>query len=326
MIPEASQQYFRQIGKALRTTFKGAQLTLRHLRHALLRPKVPPVYPDSPTYFAQSNEGIVTLGYPHEHLPVPQHARYQLHNEIDDCIVCDKCAKICPVNCIDIEAVKSPDVIGHTSDGTAKRLYAAKFDIDMAKCCFCGLCTTVCPTECLTMTDEYDFSTFEVAELNFPFATMTPEEVAQRQREYDEAQAAKKAASLQKNTSAETPASGSAKPAFRPRVVASSTQNTEKQKDEPVVPSEEEAPKKPVFRPKMKPQTTEAPEPETPAAEAPSEEEAPKKPVFRPKMKPQTTEAPEPETPAAEAPSEEEAPKKPVFRPKMKPKTPPPAE
>ena len=90
--------------------------------------------------------------------PIPDVGRYRLHNEIDDCIVCDKCAKICPVDCIDIEPIKATEEIGKTSDGTPKRIYAAKFDIDMGKCCFCGLCTTVCPTECLTMTKVYDFS------------------------------------------------------------------------------------------------------------------------------------------------------------------------
>ena len=97
-----------------------------------------------------------------EQIPIPDHGRYQLHNEIDDCIVCDKCAKICPVDCIDIEPVRSPEVFGQTSDGTPLRIHAAKFDIDMAKCCFCGLCTVVCPTECLTMTKEFDFSTTDI--------------------------------------------------------------------------------------------------------------------------------------------------------------------
>ena len=130
-------------------------------------------------YF-DKQEGIVTLQYPFEELPVPDNCRYQLHNEIDDCIVCDKCAKVCPVNCIDIEPVRAVEEIGKTSDGTPKRIYAAKFDIDMAKCCFCGLCTTVCPTECLTMTKEFDFSVFDIKEHNFVFGEMTEGEIAEK--------------------------------------------------------------------------------------------------------------------------------------------------
>ena len=63
-------------------------------------------------------------------MPVPDNGRYKLHNEIDDCIVCDLCAKVCPVNCIEIEPIKATDIIGKTSDGTNKRIHAAKFDIE----------------------------------------------------------------------------------------------------------------------------------------------------------------------------------------------------
>ena len=128
-----------------------------------------PLAPSADNYFEKEN-ALFTVQYPKEVLPVPAIGRYKLHNEIDDCIVCDKCAKICPVDCIDIEPIRSVDEIGKTSDGTSKRIYVAKFDIDMAKCCFCGLCTTVCPTECLTMTDDYDFSTYDIKEHNIPFA------------------------------------------------------------------------------------------------------------------------------------------------------------
>jgi formate hydrogenlyase subunit 6/NADH:ubiquinone oxidoreductase subunit I len=48
-------------------------------------------------YFSQS-EGIITLEYPASQIPTPVNGRYQLHNEMDDCIVCDKCVKVCPVD------------------------------------------------------------------------------------------------------------------------------------------------------------------------------------------------------------------------------------
>ena len=106
-------------------------------------------------YFKQK-DGVVTTLYPYESIPVPDNGRYRLHNEMEDCIVCDLCAKICPVDCIAIDPIKSTVEIGKTSDGSTRRIYAATFDIDMAKCCYCGLCTTVCPTESLTMTKAYD--------------------------------------------------------------------------------------------------------------------------------------------------------------------------
>jgi formate hydrogenlyase subunit 6/NADH:ubiquinone oxidoreductase subunit I len=171
--------YFSDINRGVRTTAKGLKLTLKHLWGARKR-KVSHNIQD-PDYFSQPN-GHVTLQYPHEKLEIPENGRYQLDIEIDDCIVCDKCAKICPVDCIEIEAIKSPELIRNTSDGSPVRLYAAKFDIDMAKCCFCGLCTTVCPTECLTMNSEYDYSVSEVSMLNFAFSNLSPE-TAQEKRD-----------------------------------------------------------------------------------------------------------------------------------------------
>ncbi|WP_448520223.1 4Fe-4S binding protein [Rhodoflexus sp.] len=218
--------YFQNIITAAQTLWKGICLTGRHLRDAIRKPRQGTLPVSDAQYFHQE-QSIITLQYPKERLPVPDNGRYKLHNQIDDCIVCDKCAKICPVNCIDIEAIKAPEAIGTTSDGTPIRLYAAKFDIDMAKCCFCGLCTTVCPTECLTMTPEYDFSVFNLEELNFKFSDMTAEEAAQRRAEAAEREAAKAAAKQSAALAKETPsvktategAAPSPKPAVKPKLV-----------------------------------------------------------------------------------------------------------
>ena len=174
-------------------------LTLAHLFSSHRKRKVVRVSADN--YFEQLG-GTNTIQYPKQQLPVPEVGRYQLDVEIDDCIVCDLCAKICPVDCIDIEAIKATEAIGQTSDGTTKRLYAAKFDIDMAKCMYCGLCTIVCPTECIVMTNQYDRSVFELKDLNYEFSDMTPEEAAEKrallERQVAERQAAKEAALKQK--------------------------------------------------------------------------------------------------------------------------------
>ena len=144
-------------------------------------------------YFKQL-ESTATIQYPHQEMPVPEVGRYQLDVEIDDCIVCDLCAKICPVDCITIESIKSTEgSIGETSDGSKKLLYAAQFDIDMAKCMYCGLCTIVCPTECIIMTNQYDKTVFELKDLNYEFSDMAPE-VAAEKRDLLEKQQAEKAA------------------------------------------------------------------------------------------------------------------------------------
>jgi len=182
---------FDQIIKGFTSAGKGLGLTLKHFFAAKNSRKVISVQSDN--YFKQQ-EGNVTIQYPHQTLPIPEVGRYQLFVEMDDCIVCDLCAKICPVNCIDIESIKATEAIGQTSDGTTKRLYAAKFDIDMAKCMYCGLCTTVCPTECITMTNQYDKSVDELGLLNYKFASMSDEEAEEKRLELEKQQAEKLAA------------------------------------------------------------------------------------------------------------------------------------
>jgi formate hydrogenlyase subunit 6/NADH:ubiquinone oxidoreductase subunit I len=208
-----SRTYFHQLFSAITTVATGLQLTWRQLWKS--RKANSSVNIRSRSYFEQQ-EGIATIQYPHVQIPVPEVGRYQLHNEIDDCIVCDKCAKVCPVNCIDIEAVKSPEEFGKTSDGTSKRIYAAKFNIDMAKCCFCGLCTTVCPTECLTMTSTYDFSTFDIRQHEFPFATMTAAEIEASKATWARHELEKAATKVTPTSASDKPVA--AKPVFKPRI------------------------------------------------------------------------------------------------------------
>lgn len=189
----ANNSYFGNLKEGVKSSLQGLKLSLQHIFEA--KNSRQPIGVADENYFEQET-GIVTLQYPYEAIPVPDNGRYRLHNEMEDCIVCDKCAEVCPVNCIEIEAVKSTEEIRKTSDGHSVRLYAAKFDIDMAKCCFCGLCTTVCPTECLTMTKAYDFSEFDVDNMNYHFSDLSPEQAKEKQKLYEEQQAAKIAAKL----------------------------------------------------------------------------------------------------------------------------------
>ena len=282
----ANNTYFGNIKEGIRSSLKGLSLSWKHLKEA--RQSRKPIFVDNPDYFKQQT-GIVTLQYPHEHLPLPDNGRYQLHNEMDDCIVCDKCAKICPVDCIEIEPIKATGIAGYTSDGSAIRLYAAKFDIDMAKCCFCGLCTTVCPTECLTMSKEYDFSTFDITTHNFEFGNLTPEQSQQKRELYEQFMAEKKAGFSEQSGGEPLPViskqleeTPKPKPAFRPSFKKVETES-------PVVEEVkvEETPKpKPVFRPSFKKVET-----ENLIVEEVKVEGMPKpKPVFRPKFKKSETE------------------------------------
>ncbi len=271
--------YFQDITRGIRSTVKGLSLTLGHLRHATKRRKPTGIASDN--YFDLQN-GLVTLQYPHEQLPVPDNGRYRLHNEMDDCIVCDKCAKVCPVDCITIEPIKATGEVGRASDGSPIRLYAATFDIDMAKCCYCGLCTVVCPTECLTMEKTFDFSTLNLADLTYNFANLTPEQADEKRALYEQFVQEKEAQKAAAKTVAVPP------PAETPAATA------------PAKP-------RPVFRPMQKPvSATPVPVSESlPAVSEPLPAEAlpvpPKpKPAFWPTMRP----APKPAEPSADGPME----------------------
>lgn len=329
--------YFEDIQAGVRTTLKGLSLTFRHLRQATHRRT--PEGIANPTYFDQQN-GLVTLQYPHEQLPIPDNGRYRLRNEIDDCIVCDKCAKVCPVDCITIDAIKATEEVGRASDGSPIRLYAATFDIDMAKCCYCGLCTVVCPTECLTMDKTFDYSTYELGKLTYHFADLTPAEADEKRALYEqfvrekEAQKAAQVAAKAPVPSAEPTARRpvfrpSARPAAAPDPTENSTQGaidhplTDATPDEmqQIAQGGLETKKRPVFKPTQKP----AAPPEN--ADLPAPEPATPRPAFRPTMKPAQPAKAEPVAdeaePAQSLPSAE-APKKPAFRPTMKPAKPAP--
>jgi formate hydrogenlyase subunit 6/NADH:ubiquinone oxidoreductase subunit I len=306
----ANNTYFGSIAEGIKTSIKGLRLSMRHLKNA--RKKMPSKYVSDDNYFTE-NIGTVTLQYPNEVIAVPDTGRYRLYNEMDDCIVCDKCAKVCPVDCIDIEPIKSSELIGNASDGSPIRLYAAKFDIDMAKCCFCGLCTTVCPTECLTMTKAYDFAEFDVKDFNYHYANLSPTQAEEKKRNYEQFLLEKEASkALKLEISQENKQEIIQKPVFRPSFKKLETAVNEVDKDLNTY----DSPKpKPVFRPVFQ-------KPESDSINTNTElksEDSPKlKPVFRPTFK--MPENSKDETIAEKKPGDAIKPK-PVFRPTLKPPT-----
>src|SRR5471032_2737799 len=98
--------------KLITSALKGLSITLGHLFSSHKRREVIPA--SDANYFKQM-EGTNTKQYPHQSLPVPEVGRYQLDVEMDDCIVCDLCAKVCHVDCITIDSIKATEAIGQTS-------------------------------------------------------------------------------------------------------------------------------------------------------------------------------------------------------------------
>lgn len=167
------KQYLKNTWEAIWTVLVGMKITLKHL-------------------FMPS----VTIQYPEVKVQLPDRARNRLYVNIDDCIGCDQCARACPVSCISIETVKGmpTEDLGKTSNGKKKALWVTQFNIDIAKCCFCSLCTYPCPTECIKMTDVYEFSEYERANLLYKFSNMTEEEVAVKKENFAKMEAEKAAA------------------------------------------------------------------------------------------------------------------------------------
>lgn len=182
--------YFGDIAESLLTAAKGMGVTFSHLR-----------------------EKPNTVQWPHERATTKPRTRGELFNKIEDCIGCSNCAKACPVDCIDIETVKSTKSVdlGRTSNGKKKTLHLALFDIDMAKCCYCGLCVDVCPTECLVMTEKFDYSTAAVRDLHYSFARMDAAQIAAAQEALEEEKRQAAAAALAKAEADKAAAAAKAK-------------------------------------------------------------------------------------------------------------------
>ncbi len=216
------RQMFISIGKGMRITTANTK--------AAGKSKTP-IGISNPNYFKQG-KGPITIQYPEQKIPVPHNGRYRLYMETDDCIGCDKCARICPVDCITIETFRADGDLGKTSDGTIKRLHVPVFDIDMAKCMFCGLCTTVCPTECLFMTPVYDYSEYDRDNFNYQFGAYSPEEEKRVREETLISLAKKKNEKEERSSEQNLPneKSTTPKPIFRKPIFKSKEVNPQEEK------------------------------------------------------------------------------------------------
>ena len=107
-------------------------------------------------------EGIFTIQYPEEKLPLPEEFRYipfLVYEEgpngekNDRCTSCGICAKVCPPQCIWIVRTADPN--------TGKPVPApAEFYIDIDICMNCGLCAEYCPFDAIKMDHNYEIASY----------------------------------------------------------------------------------------------------------------------------------------------------------------------
>jgi len=142
--------YLKNIYQAVRTIAAGLKVTL-------------------PYHFART----VVVQYPDVE-PTLQ-ARYRgFHSyQIERCIACEACAKICPASCIRV-GKSGPRKIDKSRD-IAVGGAITEYKIDYNTCLFCGLCAEVCPTGCLQMGSIHDSSCYRREDLLVDFVRLAHE-------------------------------------------------------------------------------------------------------------------------------------------------------
>ena len=92
----------------------------------------------------------VTLHFPYQKKTMAPRFRGALAFHPEICISCDMCVRVCPSDCISLEAQRN--------DKGKKELQW--YQIDFAKCNFCRLCEEICPTKIKSVhhTLEYELS------------------------------------------------------------------------------------------------------------------------------------------------------------------------
>ena len=108
-------------------------------------------------------EGIFTIQYPEEKVPVPEEFRFipfLVYEEDEEgnithrCTSCGICAKVCPPQCIWIERTTDPDTGRPVPE-------PAEFYIDVDVCMNCGMCAEFCPFNAIKMDHDYELAVYD---------------------------------------------------------------------------------------------------------------------------------------------------------------------
>ena len=120
------------------------------------------------TTFSQLREGVTTVQYPEEKIPVyPRfRGRHRLHtfdDGLEKCVGCSLCAAACPSDCIRVVAAENTP----EHRVSAGERYAAVYEINLSRCIFCGYCEVACPFDAITMGNDFELSDYNRSDLIF---------------------------------------------------------------------------------------------------------------------------------------------------------------
>jgi NADH-quinone oxidoreductase subunit I len=121
------------------------------------------------TTFGRITEGVNTISYPEEKVPVyPRfRGRHKLHRfedtGLEKCVGCSLCAAACPADCIRVVAAENTP----ENRVSAGERYAAVYEINLSRCIFCGYCEVACPFDAITMGHDYELSDYDRMDLIF---------------------------------------------------------------------------------------------------------------------------------------------------------------